>query len=193
MNKRELQIYRILEKNGSMWYNKLKDEVVNKKKIVSERPFRETLKGMVENDLVLKIPTEGQKVLYSVDFEGYKYEKEGIEYLQKSFDNYEKEWDIFSVKRKKLSKLDQSALLITFLKSLYLERLRFEQFEVYTKTKKVQDLKVQLTNLIDIAEANLYYSNEEEPKLDIGMIADRLLSSWSSEYLDEFKQNLKSK
>jgi len=25
------------------------------------------------------------------------------------------------------------------------------------------------------------------------VIADRLLSSWSSEYLDEFKQNLKSK
>lgn len=191
MEKKEKAIYKVLEKYYTLRYNKLKNIVVNEKKEMSDRPFRETLARMVEKDIVLRTETDKQNVSYSVDFESHKFEQDGIEYFDTAFSEYEKLFDKFSDEREQLSKIDQSGLLLTYLKSLYLIKFRFDETLSYSRHPKYQELKIKLQNLIDICEANIYYAaDDDSPDLDIYYTSDTLLVTEYTNLLDEFKQNL---
>ncbi len=191
MEKKEKAIYKVLEGYYSLRYNKLKKIVVYEKKEMSERPFRETLARMVDEGIVIRTETEKQNVSYSVDFESHKFEQDGIEYFDATFSEYEKLFDKFSDKREKLSKIDQSGLLLIYLKSLYLIKFRFDEMLQFSNQPQHPDLKVRLQNLLDIGEAMFYDQGEGgSPELDIYYTSDTLLVTEYTNLLDEFKQNL---
>lgn len=191
MEKKEKAIYKVLEKYYTLRYNKLKNIVVNERKEMSERPFRETLARMVEEGTVIRTETEKQNVSYSVDFESHKSEQAGIEYFDTMFSEYEKLLDKFSDKREQLSKIDQSGLLLTYLKSLYLIKLRFYETLRFSRQPQYPDLKVRLQNLLDMGEAMFYDESEyDSPELDIYYTSDTLLVTEYTNLLEEFKQKI---
>ncbi|MCH8170742.1 MAG: hypothetical protein IIB07_06380 [Bacteroidetes bacterium] len=87
---REKQICKVLEKFTRIRYNHLKRVVVEEKELMSERPFRETLKQVVEKGLVKKFEIDKQHVEYTVQFDDIEYEKDAIEYFTEIFSKYEK-------------------------------------------------------------------------------------------------------
>jgi hypothetical protein len=64
---RKTRIMNIIERRQSIGFNELKRVVCEEQKIISERPFRELLKELVEAKLVVREPQkDSQSVLYSI-------------------------------------------------------------------------------------------------------------------------------
>ena len=105
---REKQICKLLEKYTRIRYNHLKRVVVEEKKLMSERTFRETLKQIVVKKLVKKIKIEKQHVEYTVHFDDIKYEKETGDFFKILISNHNKTLERFIDKREKMSKIEQA-------------------------------------------------------------------------------------
>jgi hypothetical protein len=157
---------------------------------MSDRPFRETLKQMVENGLVKKIEIDKQHVEYTVQFDDLEYEKETVDFFEKLFTNYDNVLEKFIEKREKISKIEQANFIILFLKSIYLTEFWFNKF-VYARTNpKIRSLKVNFQNVKDLAESIAVDQGDENDKLDIFEIVNRIMMSESLGMLDEIRQNL---
>ncbi|MCH7560338.1 MAG: hypothetical protein IIC67_03040 [Thaumarchaeota archaeon] len=192
MELREKQICKVLEKFTRIRYNHLKRVVVEEKKLMSERPFREALKQVVEKGLVKKFEIDKQHVEYTVQFYDIEYEKEAIEYFTEIFSKYEKLLDNFMKKQEKKSKIDQADFIITFLKSVYLIEFRFKDFAYARKNPKIKSLRIQLQNVKDLAEAVATYDelDSDIPNSVIFETVNNMMMSESLEMLDELNQNL---
>ena len=114
-----------------------------------------------------------------------------MECIDELFSECEKLFDEFVEKRSKLSKIDQSGLLLTYLKLLYLIKLRFYELMSFSRQPQYPDLKVQLQDLLDMGEAMFYDESEDDsPELDIYYTSDTLLVTEYTNLLDEFKQKI---
>lgn len=192
MDKRQKDIYKILEKYTSIRFNRLKKIIVDEKGLMSERPYRETLSQMVQDGIVLRIEHSRYDVEYSVDFKSYEYEKQGIKYFEEVFIMFDKELDKFWDKRQKLTKLEQSNYLLTIFKAIALMRVKFDEFFfLKKKTVTIRNVEVKLIDLEDITKANIYDEGDDNPHHDIYQTSDNLLTNQAFSYFNEFKENIK--
>lgn len=195
MDKRQKEIYKILEKYTNVRFNRLKKIIVDEKGLMSERPYRETLSQMVQDGIVLRIEHSKYDVEYSVDFKSYEFEKKGIKYFDKVFTMFDKELDKFFDKRKKFTKLEQSNYLLTIFKAIALMRVKFDEFFLSKKKiNAIKNVEVKLINLEDIVKSNLYGDKDEEENFlyDLYLTSDTVLTNQVFSYFNEFKENLKN-
>lgn len=191
MELREKQICKLLEKFTRIRYNHLKRVVVEEEKLMSERPFRMTLKQVVEKGLVKKIEIDKQHVEYTVKFDDIEYEKETGSFFEKLISNYEKILYKFSDKREKLSKIEQANFIVTFLKSVYLTEFWFKEFTYARTNLKIRSLKVDFQNVKDHAEAIAVDDGlDASENLNIYETVNTVMMSESFEMLNEINQNL---
>lgn len=158
-------------------FNELKKIIVEDMKLMSEKTFRENLAQMVEDGLVKRIEIAKQHVEYTIKFDLLEYETEGIEYFDKLLSKYDKVLMSFINKREKMSKIDQADSIVSFLKSLYLTEFRFNDF-IYARTNpKVKSLKVKFQDVKDLAESIAKDAGEEDSRLAIEEITDKLIAT----------------
>lgn len=193
MDKRQKEIYKILEKYTSIRFNRLKKIVVDEKGLMSERPYRETLRQMVQDGVVLRIEHSRYDVEYSVDFQSYEYEKQGIKYFEDVFIKFDKELNKFFDKREKLTKLEQSNYLLTIFKAIALMRIKFDQLFFSKKKTAIHNVEVKLIDLEDNVKANIYDTGEgwDDEHYNIFQTSDNLLTNQAFSYFNEFKENIK--
>lgn len=194
LEEREKQIYKVLEKHTRIRYNRLKKIITDEKELglMSERPFRETLKRMVETGLVKKIPIDKQHVEYTVEFDDIEYEKESAEFFEKLVTDYDDILTKFLKKRVKISKIEQANFIITFLKSVYLTEFWFKEFAYARTNPKIRSLKVDFQNVKDLAKAIALDQGYDDEKEDIYETVNAVMMTESFDMLDKIKQNLVS-
>ncbi|MBS3926442.1 MAG: hypothetical protein KGZ34_07135 [Nitrosarchaeum sp.] len=191
MDKREKQIYKVLEKYTRVRFNRLKKIIVEEKELMSERPFRVTLKQLVENGLVKKIEIDKQHVEYTVDFNDIEYENETVDFFEKLISNYNKTLDDFIEKREKMSKIEQANIITTLLKSVYFTGFWFKEFAHARNNPKVRSLKVDFQNVQDLAESiSVDEGRDVSENLNIYETVNKVMMSESFGMLNEINSNL---
>lgn len=176
-----------------MRFNQLKRIVVNKEHLMSERPFRQTLQEMVKDGVVLRIENSRYDVWYTIDFETYQYESNGIKYFENLFDSYECIYNEYHHKRAKMTKTEQVEFLINFIKMVHLTRIRFEQFYLDVgKQGKFRSLKVKLVDLIEISEGTVYDDGGgmRDEHYNIAKDSEKFLYSEHHKILDDLSRTL---
>jgi len=188
----EKAIYKVLEGYTRIRFNRLKRVVVEEKGLMSDRPFRETLKQMVANGLVKKIKIEKQHVEYTIKFDDLEYEQKSIDDYQVLFTEYEKILDKFIEKREKKSKIGQADFIITFLKSIYMIEFWFKEFAYARKNPEIGSLRIKFQDVKDLAESIAVDDgwDEERPNSDIFETVNNIMISESIEMLKDLRQNL---
>jgi len=187
MEKRQKQIHKVLEKYIKIRFNELKKIIVDDMDLMSEKTFRENLAQMVEDGIVKRIEIEKQHVEYTIKFDLLEYETEGIEYFDKLLSKYDAVLMSLIDKREKMSKIDQADSIVSFLKSLYLTEFRFNDF-IYARTNpKVKSLKIKFQNIKDLSESVAHDAGEDNPKLDIADITDRLIVTGATSLLEQIR------
>jgi len=191
MELREKQICKVLEKYTKIRYNHLKRVVVEEKKLMSDRPFRETLKQLVKKDLVKKLPIDKQHVEYTVQFDDIEYEKETGDFFEKLISNHNKILYKFIDKREKMSKIEQANFIVSLLKSVYLTRFWFKDFVHARNNPKIRSLKVDFQNVKDLAESIAVDKGlDVSENLDIYETVSKVMMYESRDMLEEINQNL---
>ena len=192
MDIQEKAIYKVLEGYTRIRFNRLKRVVVEEKGLMSDRPFRETLKQMVANGLVKKIKIEKQHVEYTIKFDDLEYEQKSIDDYQVLFTEYEKILDKFIEKREKKSKIGQADFIITFLKSIYMIEFWFKEFAYARKNPEIGSLRIKFQDVKDLAESIAVDDgwDEERPNSDIFETVNNIMISESIEMLKDLRQNL---
>ena len=191
MELREKQICKVLEKFTRIRYNHLKRVVVEEKELMSERPFREALKQVVEKGLVKKFEIDKQHVEYTVQFDDIEYEKETGDFFEILISNHSKTFEKFIDKREKMSKIEQANFIVSFLKSVYLTRFWFKKFAHARNNPKIRSLKVDFQNIKDYAESIAVDTGlDTSENLDIYETVNKVMMYESRDMLEEINQNL---
>lgn len=187
---REKQIYKELEKFTRIRFNHLKKVIVVDKELMSERPFRETLKRMVDTGLVKKFEIDKQHVEYTVQFDDIEYEKESASFFKKLVTDYDEILTKFIKKRVGISKIEQANFIVTFLKSVYLAEFWFKEFAHARSNPEIRSLKVDFQNVKDLAEAIALDEGYDDENEDIYETVNMVMMTESIEMLNEIKQIL---
>lgn len=154
--------------------------------LMSDKTFRENLNQMVMNGVVKRIVIEKQHVEYTIKFDLLEYETDGIAYFDELLSKYDETLTNFIHKREKMAKIEQADTTVSFLKSLYLTEFRFNEFVFARSNPKIKSLKIKFQNIKDLAESIAKDAGDEDSKLDIEEIVDRLIVT---ESLSLFRTN----
>lgn len=186
----EEKIYNEVEKQGKIRYNELRRIIVDKKKIISERPFREKLGQMVKNGLISRTQVDKQNVVYSTKLDWYEYQKDGEKLFQIMLTDFEEKLDKLTPKLNKLSNIEKANFIvsiITMISHLEWNFIRFSKDNENVKIKKqrqrLDDLKTKIQQIA--------FADDDEKKHVVSHMIDHLLRS---QYLqiDASLENIRS-
>lgn len=146
MDRPEKEIFAVINEKGKIRYNELKRIIVEEKKIVSERPFREALNRLVGNRAVFRIQLDKQNVIYTADPKLYRIEKNMEAYHEAILSGYERDLDKLKEKINKLSDVEKADLLISFTKSISFLHFLFEHVDSVTSVMRKRLGKLELAS-----------------------------------------------
>jgi len=183
MDKKEKAIYNEIRKNLRIRWSELKRIIVDEKKLISERPFREILNDLVERKIVYKDEVERGRTEYYVDKDFEDIEKRVIQVFKTELPEFRNA--IKHIKKYRY-KIPDDALAAYFVMLWKLSNhLDFKAVILsgLTKNEKIIDIeglkklkqdlinlisKTNLTktlNLLNLADLYLQYETDEMKKL----------------------------
>ena len=192
LNHVEKTIYNEIKKHGKIRWGQLRKIIVDERKIVSERPFRETLNNMVENKIVLRDEIDKQNVEYYVDVDIVELEEKSHEFFETILPEIKKL--ILHIKKNR-SKID-SVTLAGYVATLWLVISNFEYkgevLSFLTNTSRVSmreecdDIRVELFKLI-------LQTKKQEDRLELLGLSDGILNVGTSEVFVKIREDLNSR
>ena len=182
----ENKIYKEITKQGKIRWRKLKNIIVNEKKITSDRIFRETLNNMVEKKRVFKIEIAKQNVVYTTDSEFLDEEKNTIEAVELLLPDYEENFKEFKKRLQKSSDYEKASIIIILMRMLSQIdwMLQVHSHNLKTETvkyneKKINDYKNDLVSWID-----KYSIDNTKPRYLVSNLIKSEFSRTAKDFID---------
>ena len=182
----ENKIYKEITKQGKIRWRKLKNIIVNEKKITSDRIFRETLNNMVEKKRVFKIEIAKQNVVYTTDSEFLDEEKNTIETVELLLPEYEENFKEFKKRLQKSSDYEKASIIIILMRMLSQIdwMLQVHSHNLKTETvkyneKKIIDYKNDLVSWID-----KYSIDNTKPRYLVSNLIKSEFSRTAKDFID---------
>ncbi len=182
----ENKIYKEITKQGKIRWRKLKNIIVNEKKITSDRIFRETLNNMVEKKRVFKIEIAKQNVVYTTDSEFLDEEKNTIEIVELLLPEYEENFKEFKKRLQKSSDYEKASIIIILMRMLSQIdwMLQVHSHNLKTETvkyneKKIIDYKNDLVSWID-----KYSIDNTKPRYLVSNLIKSEFSRTAKDFID---------
>lgn len=192
MNRIEKIIYSEIQKNIRIRWSVLKRIIVEDKQLISERPFREILNGLVSNKIVYKDEIAKGHTEYYVDKEFEDIEKKFQETLKEEIPKFRKSIKHIKEFRNKISDEDLAGYFTIMWKTS--NHLDFKALVVsyLTNNTKVADImglqkiKEDLVDLISIG-------NNPDQTINLLNLADMYLQYETDEMRKQFRKDWDSK
>ena len=192
MNRIEKIIYSEIRKNIRIRWSDLKRIIVEEKELISERPFREMLNGLVSNKIVYKDEITKGHTEYYIDKEFKDIEKKFKETLKKEIPKFRKSIKHIKKFRNKISDEDLAGYFTIMWKTS--NHLDFKAFAVSYLTNNtrvvdvtgLQKIKEDLVDLISI-------ENNPEKTINLLNLANIYLQYETDEMRKEFRKDWDSK
>ena len=140
-------IYRILRKSPKLGYNELENDIVFKKKIMSQRIFREKLAKLVKLGLVIRSPEKNSnRVWYSTTKQFFELETRTVKILKLKISELKKLFKMLKRDYKKLPILDKADAVTIFLRLLYPfeYNLIFYYMQLFPKATQLKKFKKEI-------------------------------------------------
>lgn len=183
MDKNEKAIYNEIRKNLRIRWSELKSIIVEEKKLISERPFREILNDLVERKIVYRDEVERGHTEYYVDKDFEDIEKRVIQVFKTELPKFRNGIKHIKKYRNKIpddvlaayfvmlwklsNHLDFKAVILVLLtkneKIIDIEELKKLKLDLINLISKTNIDKT--LNLINLADIYLQYETEEMKKL----------------------------
>jgi len=192
LNHVEKVIYNEIKRHRKIRWGQLKKIIVNERKIISERPFRETLNNMVENKIVLRDEIDKQNVEYYVDVDIIKLEENAHEFFENILPEIKKL--IFHIKKNR-SKID-FVTLAGYVATLWHVISHFEYkgevLSFLTNTDRVSrreecdEIRIELFKLI-------FKTKKQDEGIELMGLSDEIMNVGTKEIFVKIKEDLNSR
>ena len=192
LNHVEKIIYNVIKGYGKIRWGKLKKIIVDEKKIISERPFREALNRMVENKIIFRHKIEKQNVEYYVDRDIFILEKNSRKFFDITLPEIKK---LISHIKKNRTKID-SITLAGYIATLWQVISNFEYkgeilsflatTERVSRREECDELRLALFELI-------LQTKKDEDRLELWGLSDGILNVGTQEIFVKIREDLNSR
>jgi len=192
LNHIEKAIYNEIKKHGKIRWGQLRKIIVDERKNISDRPFRETLNNMVENKIVLRDEIDKQNVEYYVDVDVLKLEENSHEFFENILPEIKK---LISHIKKNRSQVD-SITLAGYIATLWHVISHFEYkgevLSFITNTDRVSrreecdEIRVKLFEL-------MIQTKKPEERLELMGLSDEIMNVGTREIFIKIREDLNSR
>ena len=139
-------IFTTIDENRKISYNQLKRIICDEKEVMSERPFRELLKEMVAEKLILRVPEGTQNVFYYAGNEFFEAEKNVETHIEKHLYIIDEKFQKLEKHYKKLDAINQAASIAAFCLLLFYLKYKIAIVEQVAHNSKIRKLSQQLND-----------------------------------------------
>lgn len=192
LNHVEKTIYNEIKKHRKIRWGQLRKIIVDEKKTISDRPFRQTLNSMVENKIVLRDEIDKQNVEYYVDVDVLKLEENAHEFFENILPEIKKLVSHIKKNRTKIDSVNLAGYIATLWQVISHFEYKGEVLSFITNTDRVSkreecdEIRVKLFEL-------MIQTKKPDDRLELMGLSDEIMNVGTKEIFVKIREDLNSR